>query len=177
MEVAQEYLKEIVEYREGYFIRKRKTARKQRIGEILCQERVGAFYHRMCVDSIRYYTHRLIWIWHNGAIPVNMEVDHINCDGQDNRIENLRLCSRLENARNRRKYAANSSSIYKGVYWDARAQRWVARVKVLGKHVHLGVYTQEYKAALAYNSYIKDLHGDFANLNIITIPINQRIAV
>lgn len=35
--------------------------------------------------------HRLVWILHHGAIPEGYEVDHINRDRKDNRIENLQL--------------------------------------------------------------------------------------
>ena len=49
--------------------------------------------------------HRLIWIMHNGAIPVGMQVDHINNVPNDNRIENLQLLNNSEN--NQKKYASS----------------------------------------------------------------------
>ena len=44
--------------------------------------------------------HRLIWIWHYGEIPQGLVVDHIDQDKGNNRIENLRLATRKQNARN-----------------------------------------------------------------------------
>lgn len=41
--------------------------------------------------------HRLIWEYHNGQIPKNMQIDHINGDKLDNRIENLQLVTQKYN--------------------------------------------------------------------------------
>ncbi|WP_436868476.1 HNH endonuclease signature motif containing protein, partial [Enterobacter hormaechei] len=42
----------------------------------------------------------MIWEMHNGPIPQNMEIDHINRIKLDNRLENLRLATRRQNACN-----------------------------------------------------------------------------
>lgn len=47
-----------------------------------------------------YYRNRLVWEYFNGPIPEGMEIDHINCERSDDRIENLRLATRRQNARN-----------------------------------------------------------------------------
>ena len=43
--------------------------------------------------------HRAIWAWHNGRFPT-MQIDHVNGNGFDNHIENLREVNQSENLRN-----------------------------------------------------------------------------
>ena len=47
----------------------------------------------------RLLMHRVIWAWHNGCFPT-MEIDHIDLDPTNNRIENLREVTQSENMRN-----------------------------------------------------------------------------
>ena len=44
--------------------------------------------------------HRLVWEAFNGEIPKGMQIDHINTIRDDNRLENLRICSQQENSNN-----------------------------------------------------------------------------
>lgn len=44
-----------------------------------------------------YYVHRLVWEAFNGPIPEGMQVNHINEDKTDNRLDNLNLLSQKEN--------------------------------------------------------------------------------
>lgn len=41
--------------------------------------------------------HRVVWCWHNGAIPKGMEINHKDYNKANNRIENLELVTRQEN--------------------------------------------------------------------------------
>ena len=45
----------------------------------------------------KFYVHRLVWEAFNGAIPEGMQVNHINEDKTDNRLENLNLMTPKEN--------------------------------------------------------------------------------
>jgi len=47
----------------------------------------------------RYYAHRLAWLYVYGVWP-DGDTDHINRNKHDNRIANLRSCSRSENMLN-----------------------------------------------------------------------------
>jgi hypothetical protein len=51
--------------------------------------------------TIKMTMHRLVWIAANGEIPAGVEIDHLNRDVSDNRIDNLRLVTHSENLRNR----------------------------------------------------------------------------
>ena len=84
--------------------------------------------------------HRVIWKMHNGPIPDGMEIDHINHDRLDNRIENLRIVSRQENSVNLSKRIDNTSGIV-GVSWSKRMGKWRARISVNKKEISLGFFS------------------------------------
>jgi len=43
--------------------------------------------------------HRIVYQEFVGEIPIGMEIDHINCDKNDNRIQNLQMLTKLDNLR------------------------------------------------------------------------------
>jgi len=96
--------------------------------------------------------------------PRHLVVDHRNHNGLDNRRENLRLCTRAENSRNRRPFRLNGSK-YKGVSWDKERKLFVASIRCNGKYYHLGRFKSEIKAAKAYDKKARELFGEFAYLN------------
>ena len=59
-------------------------------------------YRVINIDGVAYYAHRLAWLYVHGEHPAG-EIDHINAIPADDRIANLRQCSRSENARNTRR--------------------------------------------------------------------------
>lgn len=66
--------------------------------------------------------HRFVWIYHNGEIPAHLELDHINNDKTDNRLENLRLVTSAENNRDRDYVKLNEYkvAIIRGLYKTGR---------------------------------------------------------
>lgn len=96
--------------------------------------------------------------------PDNMEVDHINGSGLDNRKENLRICTHSQNHMNSRRQSNNTSG-YKGVCFYKRVKKWIAYIKYNKKRVHLGYFNAREDAALAYNEAARKYHGEFARLN------------
>lgn len=60
----------------------------------------GDGYIQICVNGHRYLAHRLVWLFHHGSWPTH-EIDHINRNRTDNRIENLRDLPRSENVKNK----------------------------------------------------------------------------
>lgn len=115
------------------------------------------------------YLHRLIMEPGDGE-----EVDHINGNGLDNRRINLRVCTHAQNMKNRKKRSSPTSSIYKGVSWHKREQRWIARIYSDGTCHHLGYHDEEVEAAKAYNRAARELHGEFCNLNPIPEPEREK---
>ena len=108
--------------------------------------------------------HRAI-LEHHGYNLHGLGVDHINHDGLDNRLSNLRPANQSQNNQNR--YRAKGTSRYKGVYWHSRYHKWVAYIRINSHGVHLGYFSTEEVAAKAYNRAAIKLFGEFACLNKI----------
>lgn len=75
----------------------------------------------------------------------DLEVDHINRDGLDNRRANLRAITHAGNMQNRPSHKG-SRSRYRGVSWDSARKRWRAKVRISGRTVHLGRFLSEEEA-------------------------------
>lgn len=91
-------------------------------------------------------------------------VDHINGNKLDNRKENLRLCSHMENIRYQKIHNRNTSG-YKGVSWHKAGKKWHAKIAVNYKQIHLGLFKIKEDAARAYNKAAIKYFGEFAKLN------------
>lgn len=97
--------------------------------------------------------------------PNNMVVDHIDGNVLNNQRNNLRICTRGQNALNKHKTTSNTSSKYIGVSWNTHWKKWSARITYDDRYYSLGYYHDEKQAALVRDEAAKRLHGDFAKLN------------
>jgi hypothetical protein len=104
-------------------------------------------YRHGCIYGRNYVAHRVIWLLHTGDWPVD-PLDHINGDRADNRVANLREVSSSENNRNVSTSGRNKSGV-SGVFWDASSKKWRAQVRVDGRCIHLGLFTDIEAAASA----------------------------
>lgn len=95
--------------------------------------------------------------------PKGMHTDHKNHNTLDNREENLRVCTRNENMRNRSKHKNNTSG-YKGVSVSSGG-RWRADIRINGKSHFISTHATPEDAARAYDDGAKKFHGEFAVLN------------
>ena len=103
------------------------TRRKEHFGKPIGSS-VGVFgerYITVPLDGKEYRAHRLIWLMIYGEFP--NEIDHINGDGFDNRLSNLRNVDRSGNMKNAAKRVDNSSSVT-GVSWASNRKKWRAYV-------------------------------------------------
>lgn len=93
-------------------------------------------------------------------------VDHINRNTLDNRIKNLRIATRAENAKNSGKNKTNTTG-YKGVFIEKKGNYFAyrARIKLNGEKINLGCFKTAVEAALAYDDAAIKYHGEFAFLN------------
>jgi len=153
------------EYFDGYLIWKQSTnPQKIRIGDLAGAISVGGNgIPRMRVSFFNksYYNHRIIWNLHYGEIPENMEIDHIDGNPLNNKIENLRLCNRQQNCFNT-KSKRTSTSKYKGVSFSNREKCWKAQIQLDGKNYHIGNFKSEYEAHLAYSEVALEFQKEFA---------------
>ena len=98
----------------------------------------------------------------------NQMIDHANGIKSDNRKINLRFCNSSENCSNSKKRSGTSSK-YKGVsrIKNRSEERYWAYIDKDKKRKSLGVFKTEIEAALQYNKFALQYHGDFAKLNEI----------
>lgn len=119
--------------------------------------RIGGKYRRLRIGGVNYVMSRMVWVWWHGPIPENMEIDHIDRDGQNNRIENLRLVSRSDNLRN---MCISGRSMYRGVSWYAKNEKWMASLRGAdGQFVFLGYFDSEREASAVYDAGMRLFHG------------------
>lgn len=118
-------------------------------------------FFSIAFNESRLLLSRVIWIYHNGEIPENMEIDHINRNRLDNRIENLRICHRHENAWNTERRIDNTSGV-KGVHWNPKNQNWRARLSVNKIIMEIGSFQTLEQAANAIKQARLAYHGAFA---------------
>lgn len=113
-----------------------------------------------CGDDDR--LHRLVAIRAFGAIPAGMFVDHIDGDARNNRRGNLRIVTMAQNAANAA--SRGGASQYRGVF-KAR-NKWAAQIAKGGVRMCLGTFETEEEAAAAYDAAAKNVHGEYARLNL-----------
>ncbi len=94
------------------------------------------------------------------------DVDHIDRNKKNNHISNLRMVSKSENGRNIIK-KQNTTSQYKGVYFNKQKQKWFSRCKINGKTRWIGSFDNEVDAGIAYNNFCIKNKLTTAVLNII----------
>ena len=110
----------------------------------------------MFLDGRSMYVHRVVWLYHNGKLPEG-EIDHINHDSSDNRIENLREVNHLDNLRNSKMHSHNTSGVT-GLSWNKLRKKWEVYIQVNRKKINLGLYSDKKKAISARIKAMKK-HG------------------
>ena len=103
-------------------------------------------YRALRVRGLYIATHRAIYQMVHGALEDGLDIDHIDGDRLNNKIENLRTVTRGENGKNKRLPRTNSSGII-GVNWSKPHSKWKAVIKHNQHIYYLGLYTSKEEAA------------------------------
>lgn len=146
--LTQNQLKKLLDYnpKTGDFIWKVRYCSPIRVGAVAgCVTDRG--YIRINVLGTTYLAHRLAWLYVYGVFP-SRQIDHINQQRHDNRIENLREATARENRKNTT-LQKNNTSGHVGVSWHAKAEKWRAYLKVKGKQKNLGLFAKKSDAIAA----------------------------
>ncbi|WP_375414399.1 HNH endonuclease [uncultured Bradyrhizobium sp.] len=123
---------------------------------------VKSGYRRIAIDGHSYTASHLAWFHHYGEVP-NGLVDHENRDTDDNRIENLRLATFSENARNRKCSALSTTGLKGAARFNSpkNAKRFRSTITIDGRRIHLGQFDTAEEAHKAYAKKAAELHGEF----------------
>lgn len=133
---------------------------KKKTGKRVSTIRDG--YIRTSVGKKIYQAHRLIWKLVYGTIPSDMQIDHIDGNRTNNKINNLRLVTNRDNVINQ-DFSGRGEVNYIGVNKDRG--KYMARIRTENGRIFLGRFETPELAALAYNEAAKCHHGKYARLN------------
>lgn len=100
------------------------------------------------------------------SFPEGMVIDHMNHDTLNNTKENLRAATAEQNSFNARRVKGPSKSGARGVFKN-QSGNFRAMIHRKGKTLYLGTYKTQEEAAAAYNAGAREIHGEFALLNIL----------
>ncbi len=116
-------------------------------------------YLQVSIDRKFYVLHRLAWLYIHGNMPSD-QIDHINGNKEDNRIENLRDVTNAENSRNLHKPTGNNLVI--GVEQTSNGN-YKATISVEGKRITLGTF-KEMRFAIKARLDAERKHGYTTNV-------------
>ena len=156
MKPTVEEVNQLLKYKDGFvYHRADKRGTSIRAGGIAMDSmkggKVGGGYKVGAISGFKniYRTHIVIWAMHNGRWPLDgMEVDHINHNKTDNRIENLREASRVDQNRNQSLHKTNTSG-HAGVSYRKDKLKWRAFINENNKQIGLGHFDTKEEAIAA----------------------------
>lgn len=149
-EISYKYLLTLLDYRDGQLFWKAGGARA---GYTVKGYREIYFAQQLYVE------HHLIFLLFHGRMP--LEVDHINLIRDDNRIENLRECTRAQNGYNNSSRSHNKTGV-KGVFKDKQSGKFKSAIIVDGRKIHVGYFDNIEAAQVAITIARAKHHGEFA---------------
>ena len=156
---AAEYLRFDFENGETYWKKSRGGMKAgSRAGTVHTDREAGKQYRRIQINKKQYFEHRLLFCMYHKNSFEGFEIDHIDQNGLNNQIENLRAVTKSGNQRNAKQSKKNTSG-FTGVNRDNRRQKWVARICVDGRRINLGSFTKKREAI--FRRKLAEIHYGF----------------
>lgn len=129
----------------GELIWKKRTSNRIKIGEtagtvITCN---GLHYWSVCLNRKKVLNHQVVWLLQTGHWPED-QIDHIDGNPLNNRIENLRECSQAQNTKNQKRHRHNTSGINGVALSKGKWRAYIGR-----KATHLGTFATKEEAIAA----------------------------
>lgn len=162
---TKEELREAYDYQDGSLIR-RSTGNR-----IKGENRAG--YRSVRLKGRYYRLHRLIWVWHNGAIPSYLWVDHKDRNRANNAIENLRLVTPSQNALNRNPSERHWRGC-NGLHWQSAVGMYRAVIKKEGKATYLGQSKDPHRLIWLIHLYRAGIYNPRARVKA-EVPLLRRL--
>ena len=142
----------------GKLIRRISVASNAKAGFVVgCLSKNG--YLTVGIRSVNYFVHRIIWLMMTGDWAET--VDHKNLIKTDNTWKNLRLATYSQNNANTCLRIDNTSG-HKGIVFDAKRNKYRARINFKGVSKYIGRYDTIQEAAMAYQKSAKIFFGEYA---------------
>ena len=151
-------IQKIFDYHDGKLYWKVSPARNVPIGR-QAGHKTSSGYRRIGFNKKHHFEHVLIFILFNGYRP--KQVDHIDGNICNNKIENLRAATASQNQYNTKISLRNASKV-KNVNWHKVNKKWEVRIGVNNQRLHLGVFEDLELAELVAIEARNKYHKEFA---------------
>ena len=158
IKVTRQFLHDHFEYKDGDLFWKKPLSNRVKVGQ-----KAGTLkdngYLVTRIDGNMMRNHKIVYMLFNDEIPEL--IDHIDGNKLNNRIENLRLASKIENAQNSKLRSDNSTGV-KGLRWHSQRNKWNVRLVINKKEKSFGLFEDFELAELVAFEAREKYHGQFA---------------
>jgi hypothetical protein len=149
-------VKHLFEYKDGNLYWKN-PVKKQKIGKVVGFDS-GNGYKRVDIKGKQYGVHRIVFLMHHGYLP--KMIDHIDGNGANNAIENLRETDSSTNNFNS-VYKDENKSGYRNVFYNKDRNKWTIYITINKKTKFFGSYDDVELAGLVADEARRKYHGEF----------------
>jgi len=156
--ITQQELVNLFDYKDGNLYW------RQARQKVKADSKAGTFnpsigYVLITVNQKRFRAHQLIFMYHHGYFA--KEIDHIDGNKVNNKIENLRATNRIKNCQNVGLTKRNTSG-YKNVSYLKKTNKWMVKININGKNKNFGQFEDIELADLVAQEARNKYFGNFA---------------